>query len=79
MGWFSRSRPRDEHDSCSKRIGALEESVQKLQLDSVERNLQVLELAEKVAFRLRDRKKKRDEAEQEEQPPPNYFRSRRGF
>lgn len=56
---FSRTVPAREHTSCSRQIGALIERVEKLELATVERNLQVLDIAEKVAEKLKDRVKHR--------------------
>jgi hypothetical protein len=53
------SEPEIGHESCAQWIGELEERVAQLELASVERHLQVLELAERVAERLQDRVRKR--------------------
>ncbi len=55
MWLFRNTVPPREHQSCSKRFGELEERVQQLELTAVERNLQVLDLCEKVAEKLQDR------------------------
>lgn len=52
--------PPVEHESCARKIAELSERVQNLELTSVERHLQVMELAEKVAERLQDRVRKRN-------------------
>jgi hypothetical protein len=57
---FSRTVPEIGHESCSKKIGTLAERVTQLELASAERNLQVLELAEKVAEKLKDRVRHRE-------------------
>lgn len=51
--------PQIGHESCARRYSELLERVQNLELTAVERHLQVLDLAEKVAERLQDRVRKR--------------------
>ena len=59
MGLFRRTVPAREHESCARRFAEVEERLQQLELTAAERNLQVLELAEKVAERLTERIRKR--------------------
>ncbi len=63
---FPSNVPAREHVSCSKRIGELEERVSQLELTAVERNLQVLDLCEKVAEKLQDRIRHRTKKEPED-------------
>ena len=61
--FFSRRSPRTvpavEHDSCARRFAEVLERIEQLELTNAERHLQVLELAEKVSERLRERVRKR--------------------
>ncbi len=61
-GLFSRTVPQVEHVSCTTRLGELEERVRSLELDGAERQLRVLDVAEKLAERLKDRERKREPA-----------------
>lgn len=58
--------PAVEHESCARKFAELQERVQNIELASVERHLQVMELAEKVAERLQDRVRKRKVKEEPE-------------
>jgi len=72
--------PAREHESCARRFAELEERIAAVELTSVERNLQVLELAEKVSHRLTERKRKRsDNGEPEELPYHLILRRRHGL
>ena len=51
--------PAPEHESCARRFAELVERIEQLELTNAERHLQVLELAEKVSERLRERVRKR--------------------
>lgn len=57
--YTARGVPYDERRSCARRFAEVEERLRNLELTAVERHLQVLELAEKVAERLQDRVRKR--------------------
>jgi hypothetical protein len=76
---FTRTVPAREHESCSRRIGTLEERVGNLELASAERNLQVLEVAEKVAERLKDRSRKRDKVNHDDESPGETLRRARAM
>lgn len=73
MGWFSRTVPARECESCSKRLDDLEDRVEraegKLELDRV----RLLAALEKVVFQVTQRlgKRERDESRQvpEEESP----------
>lgn len=67
---FTRIVPAREHESCARRLAEAEERIEKLELASMERNLQVLEVAERVSFRLAERKRKRDGKEEPEPTSP---------
>jgi len=61
-------------ESCKKRHEELEDRVRKLELESTERSLVVLDAAEKVAARLADRVRKR---QQQDEPQPTPERPKR--
>ena len=48
-----------KHESCDKKLRALTERVEQLELMTAERNLQVLDVAERVAHKLQERTQKR--------------------
>ena len=52
--------PAREHESCARKFAELTERIESLELATVERHLQVMELAEKVAERLQERVRKRN-------------------
>jgi hypothetical protein len=65
MRWFGGNVPARENESCSEAISALEERVEKLELASAERTLQVMDWAEKISFRLSERITKRSKKPEE--------------
>ncbi len=57
--------PASEHESCRRALGELEERVRKLELLQLEAYMQVMDSAEKVAAKLKDRERKREEVQPE--------------
>lgn len=57
---FTRIVPARECESCSKRLEELSERIGKLELKHMEILLDVMDKAEKVAAKLKDRERKRD-------------------
>lgn len=53
------------HESCKKRHAELEERVRKLEGITWEAQLKVMDTAEKVAAKLKDRERKREDPEPE--------------
>ena len=51
----------ERNESCKKRLDVLEETVRNLQVQLTDVNLEVLDKAEKVAAKLKDRERKREE------------------
>jgi hypothetical protein len=74
---FGRRAESDE--SCKKQLEKLEERIQKLELDTVERNLQVLDAAERVAAKLKERVRKREDVVQQPERPARPWELKRGL
>jgi hypothetical protein len=68
---FSSSMPARERESCCSDVEALSERVEKLEHASLERELQLSELLDKVSWRLRQRAAKRIQNTPPDEPLPD--------
>jgi hypothetical protein len=73
------ARRAQSDESCKKRLEEVEERLRKLELESVDRQLHVLDLAEKVAAKLKDRTRKSEQVVHVEERKPRPWERSNGI